>query len=177
MPSSGVGGLGIKNLKLQALVLRVRWEWLRRTEPDRPWQGLSMMVDDDARAVFDSFIRISAGDGRTVLFWRDRWILGFTIHDIAPTILELVPVSNQNRRTVHSSLMDNGWATDVHGEISFVAHLQLTHLLHAISMVPRDEGVPNHFSWPRAASGTYSAGSVYKRLCRRLVRFPYARCI
>ena len=26
------GGLGVKNLQLQALALRVRWEWLRRTD-------------------------------------------------------------------------------------------------------------------------------------------------
>jgi hypothetical protein len=34
------GGLGVKNLRLQGLALRVRWEWLRRTDLSRPWQGL-----------------------------------------------------------------------------------------------------------------------------------------
>ena len=42
-------GLGVKNLALQALTLRVRWEWLRRYDPSRPWQGLNMIVDDQAR--------------------------------------------------------------------------------------------------------------------------------
>lgn len=49
------GGHGVKNLKLQALALRVRWEWLRRTNPDKPWQSLTLMVDIDARLVFDSW--------------------------------------------------------------------------------------------------------------------------
>jgi hypothetical protein len=35
-----LGGLRVKNLKLQGLALRARWQWLRRTDPDRPWQGL-----------------------------------------------------------------------------------------------------------------------------------------
>lgn len=43
------GGLGIKNLNWQALALRVRWEWLKRTEPSRPWQGLHMIEDRDTR--------------------------------------------------------------------------------------------------------------------------------
>jgi hypothetical protein len=30
------GGLGIKNLRLQGLMLRVSWEWLRRTDLGRP---------------------------------------------------------------------------------------------------------------------------------------------
>ena len=42
------GGLGIKNLKLQGLALRVRWEWLKRTDSARPWQGLRMIEDEDA---------------------------------------------------------------------------------------------------------------------------------
>jgi hypothetical protein len=30
------GGLGVKDLRLQGLALRVRWHWLRRTDPERP---------------------------------------------------------------------------------------------------------------------------------------------
>lgn len=62
------GGLGIKNLKLQALTLRVRWEWLRRTDQDRPWQGLPFMIDADAREVFNSLVHITVGIGERVLF-------------------------------------------------------------------------------------------------------------
>lgn len=46
------GGLGIESMSLQVLALRVRWEWLRRSDPDRPWQGLHMMVDEQARGFF-----------------------------------------------------------------------------------------------------------------------------
>jgi hypothetical protein len=62
------GGLGVKNLKLQTLALRVRWEWLRRTDPKRPWQGLAMMVDSEAKGVFDSMVSIPVGQGNKVLF-------------------------------------------------------------------------------------------------------------
>jgi hypothetical protein len=39
------GGLGIRNLRMQGLAMRIRWEWLRRTDPARPWQGLPMIKD------------------------------------------------------------------------------------------------------------------------------------
>lgn len=66
---TGYGGLRVKPLKLQSLAFRVRWEWLRRTDPQqRPWQGMSMMVDLDARLVFGSFVRIIVGKGDNVLF-------------------------------------------------------------------------------------------------------------
>jgi hypothetical protein len=65
------GGLGIKNLALQGLALRVRWEWLRRTDGSRPWAGLPMLKDDLAITVFDSLIHIQVGKGNIVYFWKD----------------------------------------------------------------------------------------------------------
>jgi hypothetical protein len=81
------GGLGIKNLQLQGLALRSRWEWLRRTDPERPWQGLPMLKDQSARAVFDTLTVITIGDGKQVMFWTDRWINGLTATDIAPMVV------------------------------------------------------------------------------------------
>jgi hypothetical protein len=52
------GGLGVKNLALQRLALRVRWEWFWRTDPARPWQGLPMLKDELATEVFDSLVHI-----------------------------------------------------------------------------------------------------------------------
>jgi hypothetical protein len=50
------GGLGVKDLRMQGLALRVRWEWLRRSDPDRPWQGLPMVKDTAAVEVFNSLV-------------------------------------------------------------------------------------------------------------------------
>jgi hypothetical protein len=65
---TSLGGLGIKNLKLQGLALRARWHWLRRTDPEKPWQGLPPIKDVAAMEVFESLAKIEVGDGRTVLF-------------------------------------------------------------------------------------------------------------
>lgn len=52
VPPTCCGGLGIENPKLQGLALRVRWEWLRCTDPGKPWQGLQIFGDISARLVF-----------------------------------------------------------------------------------------------------------------------------
>lgn len=41
------------------------------------------MVDEEARAVFDSLVSITIGIGDRVLFWTNRWIHGFAAFDIA----------------------------------------------------------------------------------------------
>lgn len=159
------GGLEVKNLKLQALTLRVRWEWLRRTDDERPWQGLKIVPDKESREVFDSLVSISVGDGKKILFWHDRWINGRAVADIAPSILAIVPTRTQNMCTVYQALGSRRWERDVPEELNFTVHMQLYLLQHAISLVDREEGRPDIFTWSSDRSGAYSANSTYKSLC------------
>uniref|UniRef100_A0A8R7TT92 Reverse transcriptase zinc-binding domain-containing protein n=1 Tax=Triticum urartu TaxID=4572 RepID=A0A8R7TT92_TRIUA len=172
-----LGGLGVRNLQLQGLALRVRWEWLRRTDPDRPWLGLPMAVDREAREVFDNMVHIPAGKGRKILFWRDRWIHGFAIKGIAPLIHAQVDTRTINRRTVEEGLLEGRWLLDISGEVNFVGHMQLLHLNLAISTINRDPSKDDLFSWPADPSGSYTAKSTYIRLCQGAERPPYATCI
>jgi hypothetical protein len=68
--------------------MRIRWEWLRRTDHARPWQGLPMIKDAQAREAFDSLVHIQVGIGSEVLFWRDRWIHGRSASEYAPGITQ-----------------------------------------------------------------------------------------
>lgn len=111
-----LGGLGVRSLKLQGLVLGVRWEWLKRTDPARPWQGLAMAVDNDARVVFDSMVKIKVGDGTKVIFWRDRWVHGFSVAGIAHLIHALVDMRTRNRCMVSEGLDKACWLQDVSGD-------------------------------------------------------------
>jgi hypothetical protein len=84
------GGLGVKDLRLQGLALRVRWHWLRRTDPERPWQGLPGLNDPEAAGLFQSLAQFTVGDGRLIFFggtdgflgtpqrsWRRRFLPGY----------------------------------------------------------------------------------------------------
>ncbi|KAE8771722.1 hypothetical protein D1007_56372 [Hordeum vulgare] len=107
------------------------------------------MSDDQlARQVFDNLVMIKVGEGSRVLFWKDRWIHGFAIFDIAPLIYSSVDTRTRKRRTVQEALDNNRWLQDIHGNISFTVQLQLMHLGHAIGSVQRDAQMSDIFSWP-----------------------------
>lgn len=167
----------MKNLQMQSLALRVRWEWLKRTEPARPWQGLPMIEDRLAREVFDSLVHIQVGAGDRVLFWRDRWIHGYSVADIAPILLTTVHARVINTRTVQQALLNNKWMEDCQIEISFMAQLQCMHLCHAVATVDRRETEKDVFTWTCSSSGQYSAKSVYSSLCSGWPKSPLDKCV
>ena len=169
------GGLGVKNLRLQGLALRTRWEWLRRTDVLRPWQGLPMMKDSIAAEFFDSHVRIQVGDGKQTLFWKDRWIAGTAVGEIAPLVLKLVSTRIRNKRTVEEGLRENRWMLDVKVALPPLAADQWVRLWIAVSELPRDETARDSFRWTLSESGVYSASSVYKELMRGQERFPLAK--
>jgi hypothetical protein len=137
------GGLGIKDLRLQGIALRTRWQWLRRTDPERPWQGLLHLKDEAAEGVFQTLARIEVGDGKSVLFWRDRWINGFTAAEIAPLISEMVPTRRKNARKVSDALPNSAWIKDLAGLMSIEGCIQCVRLWEAIDQVDRNELIPD----------------------------------
>nr|XP_040244157.1 uncharacterized protein LOC120963556 [Aegilops tauschii subsp. strangulata] len=136
-----------------------------------------MDVDREARAVFDSLVRIEVGRGDKVLFWRDRWIHGFTVKDIAPLIHAQVDTRTVNKRTVQEGFDNGRWLLDLHGELNFGSHLQLLHLNLVVNTVILDPSSDDLFSWPADSSGRYTAQSTYHRLCLGTERVPFASCI
>jgi hypothetical protein len=160
------GGLGIKNIRLQGLALRVRWAWLRRTDPTRPWQGLPSLHDAEATDAFQSMASFILGDGHKIFFWRDRWINGFTAEEIAPEVFALVPTRRKNVCTVADAMRDNGWLDDVEGEMTAGLWEHCLRLWEAVETVERDEMRPDQILWKGSASGEYSAKATNALLCQ-----------
>jgi hypothetical protein len=92
-----LGGLGISSLKNLGWALRVRWLWLQKTEPHRPWSSLSIQVPDQVRAFFAMAITSEVENGEHVLFWTDRWLQGQKISDLAPHLFAVVPPARKKR--------------------------------------------------------------------------------
>jgi hypothetical protein len=55
------------------------------------------------------------GDGTNTLFWRDRWLFGKAINEIAHIISTLVPTRIANRRSVSEVMNGLRWVNDIHG--------------------------------------------------------------
>jgi exonuclease III len=171
------GGLGIKNLSVQGLALRIRWEWLRRTDPARPWQGLPMIKDAQAREAFDSLVHIQVGVGSQVLFWRDRWIHGRSASEFAPGITQHVPMRVKNARTVQQALQNNRWMLDIQGSVAILGARECVRLWLAISSVARDVDSPDRFRWPWTSGGEYSASSAYSMMMEGSIRWELGEII
>jgi hypothetical protein len=171
------GGLGVKNLRLQGLALRVRWEWLRRTDPSRPWQGLPLITDERARQVFDSLVQIMVGDGRRTLFWRDRWIDGKHATDVAPTLAGKIKTRAYNSRTVAQAMENNRWTGDFKEPLSEAEARDCVRLWLAVREVRREETGDDQFRWPWSSSGVYTARSTYKMLTQGSIAHPLGEAI
>ena len=89
----------------------------------------------------------------------------------------MVPTRAINKRTVEQALSASSWLEDCQLGFSFMAQLQLMHLIQAIGTVPRDSEGADEFTWPCSSSGSYSARSTYDRLCVGHTRSPMATCV
>ena len=55
-----LGGLGLPDLTIQGCALRMRWLWLKRTNPNRPWSRLP----ENSETVVDAMFNASEGPRR-----------------------------------------------------------------------------------------------------------------
>jgi hypothetical protein len=66
-----LGGQGIPDLQMLDYALRLRWEWLRRTEPESAWAALPSASECKVAAMFNSSVVVELGDGASTKFWTD----------------------------------------------------------------------------------------------------------
>ena len=89
--------------------------WFARTDTDRAWQGLDLQFSKEERALFFASTTMMLGDGRTALFWDDRWINGQSVREIAPMLYQCIPKQRRKTRIVAEGLDRNTWARDIQG--------------------------------------------------------------
>ena len=65
------------DLNKHGLALRLRWEWLKRTDDSRPWQGLPLAMDAKVQVAFNSLVLWKVGNGERILFWKDWYVSVF----------------------------------------------------------------------------------------------------
>ena len=69
-----LGGLGLKNLRLLNLTLRMRWRWLELTDDERPWQGLKFSIPREGEKLSLTALDCTVGNGRRLRFWQHPWM-------------------------------------------------------------------------------------------------------
>jgi hypothetical protein len=123
-----LGGLGISSIKELSWTLRMRWLWIQKTEPNRPWSSLTIQVPDKVQAFFSMVMQTEVENGANTLFWKDRWIQGQRVVDIAPRLLKVVLKRKINTRTVQEAITGRAWMSDIRGALSVGAIVDYLHL-------------------------------------------------
>jgi hypothetical protein len=106
-----LGGLGIPNLKLLNLALRCRWSWLQKVDPSKAWADFNIQTPSLCSAIVDAATYYELGNGERARFWKDRWLGGEKVEDIAPHVALLVSKRRANTRSVKDGLA-GGWLLD-----------------------------------------------------------------
>ena len=139
-----LGGLGISSLKELCWALRMRWLSLSKTDPSRPWIGLPIKIPKKATSFFNEVVLTEVGDGVNTKFWKDKWLHGKKIADLAPRLLATIPKRIVNSRTVNEALTNRKWIADIKGALLvgvLIDYLQLWEMLSAIELQPRVEDI------------------------------------
>jgi hypothetical protein len=81
------------------------------------------------------------GDGSNTLFWKDRWLHGKKVKDIAPNICALVLKRIANKRKASEALQNMNWTADFQGAFSVI--LEFMVLFQQVEEVTLQPGVPD----------------------------------
>jgi hypothetical protein len=112
-----LGGLGLFDIRKLSWALRARWPWLQMTEPDKPWTQFQVHVCKEVHSLIDMAVVTKVGDGSNTLFWKDRWLNGKRIKDIAPAVYAMVPKRIINTRKVKEAMLNLRWVTNFQGAL------------------------------------------------------------
>jgi len=159
-----LGGLGLPDLTLQGFVLRIRWLWLKRTDPNRPWSRLPEGSDNTIEAMFAASLSVEVGSGLNSFFWTDKWIDGRCIADLAPALLSAVRPHTRKVRTIAQGLFNNSWALDISGALTVQVILDYLLVWDIIRQrqQPLNLNTPDIFRWKWTADGQFTTASAYR---------------
>lgn len=163
------GGLGIKDLEAFSRALRLRWEWFRWDEKDRPWKGMATPCGQADKDLFAACTTITIGNGETAKFWADSWLNGQAPMKMAPLLFKLAARKNLS---VSEALLNGRWMKGLQ-KITTEAQLdELVDLWTCLQSVSLSDGMDS-ISWNITADGNYSAVSAYNVQFHGRIRQPH----
>jgi hypothetical protein len=54
------------------------------------------------------------------VFWTDKWFMGISLVELAPSVLQAVPLKTQKMCLVSEALIDHKWISDIPGNLFMV---------------------------------------------------------
>ena len=111
-----LGGLEIADLKNLSRALRVRWLWLKKTDPSKPWAALPIQANEGVQAFF---LNGSCYRGERWSQHLDTW----------PA--HRGPIAN--KRTIFEALTCMVWLREIHGVVSIEVIIEILRIGNLVS--------------------------------------------
>jgi hypothetical protein len=159
-----MGGLGLLDLKVFGRALRFRWLWFARADQSRIWASLPSNDDSILMAFFRASTFHEISNGTDILFWKDAWVEGSSIGELAPELVAAVPARKQKRRSLASALVGDAWISDITGALTVLVLAQYLHIRSRIHGRQVHPSTPDKIVWGWTISGICSSCSAYRML-------------
>ncbi|XP_066396066.1 uncharacterized protein [Miscanthus floridulus] len=114
------------------------------------------LVPHNAEALFKMVVDHIVGSGASTLFWKDRWIDGQTIEEVAPNLFKAIPKRITRRRTVAQALVNRCWVADIKGALSVQVLLEYLQIWDHVEGVVLQQEVPEQIRWKLSQNGSVS---------------------
>jgi hypothetical protein len=141
---------------------------------DKPWIDLPLVSDRRARALFNSAVTFSIGNGQKTSFWHDPWLDSCCIADLAPTLYKCCTL---RKISVGQALTGKKWLRHFKRDLPHEAILQFLQLYARLNSVQLMHGVQDSISWRWTTNGTYSTSSAYEMHFEGSLRFSFVSSI
>jgi len=143
MPTS-LGGLGILDLRFFGLALRLHWEWLARSEPERGWTLLPSRSEKQVAAMSAVSMSVVLGDGSSAKLWTDCWAPVGPLCFFAPELFAAISRVGK-RRMVKDGLFQRRWAHEIVGTLTTQVLCRYLRVWRLLSNVELDPLASGHF--------------------------------
>ena len=111
---SGLGGLGVLDLRFFGFALRLRWEWLARTSSNAGWASLPHRPEKVVATMAGASMTVSVGNGCSARFWSDSWTTVGALCRFAPDLFAAISRAGR-KRSMSEGLLLNRWVWDIVG--------------------------------------------------------------
>jgi hypothetical protein len=106
----------------------MRWMWLQKTDPNRPWAALSIQIPTKAKFFFSVAMQVEIGDGSSTFFGRTASYMGREKQISHQDYLQRYQKTESTSALSRKHYVPIKWVSDIRGAITvgvMVEYLQL----------------------------------------------------